>query len=339
MQLPFSWPVSETYQSASLVMGVLLSHENISKLYDNNYIHVFCKHVDSMWDVNLQFWGVSWEDFRLSGIFEMNLYHLNLFSETSFNEFVKERLVQENYILLHFIDEFFLPYSGCYQRKHFIHDAYIIGFEDEFYYVLAYSDRKLQILKVLKTDIWNALTSCYDFEKEVYFCSLRPNHAVEVKTDYNKMRNDFLLYLGKESSDNRSILSEDHHSISVKSYTPKFVPEYIYGIHCYDEIIRVLELTTSEDVLDIRPFRLLWEHKTIITERITKICDEFNLVNVDLNAFDQITAKAKLIFTLAIKYKMVKTDKLKDRIINHIRELKENEEEALNSFINEWTMK
>ena len=41
MQLPFSWPVSETYQSGSLVMGVLLSHDNISKLYESSFLAIF----------------------------------------------------------------------------------------------------------------------------------------------------------------------------------------------------------------------------------------------------------------------------------------------------------
>ena len=101
IMLPFEWPISETYQNSAFVIGVLLANANIRNAYWNNFLRLDCVDADDIWDIDLKFSDVSWEDFRVQGIFEMDLFRAKCFSQDSIVWFLEERLNQGNYVLLH----------------------------------------------------------------------------------------------------------------------------------------------------------------------------------------------------------------------------------------------
>lgn len=98
--LPLVSPPIATYQGSSFILGVLLAHENTANVLYNNYVNLECNDTYNIYEVNLEFTNISWEDYRLSGIAEMNLYYIKNICHTKFIDFIKERIDQGNYIIL-----------------------------------------------------------------------------------------------------------------------------------------------------------------------------------------------------------------------------------------------
>ena len=158
MVLPIVIPPTETYQSTSLVLGVILSTPNISNEYFNNYMMLSCKKTDIMSEMWLDFYGTDWESFRKRGIFEMNLFQFMNFDRKGFLGFIKERIDQGCYILFYCIDEYYLSYSDYYHKKHYIHDVYVYGYEGtSSFWVLAYKMKKLMLFQVNAEEICEVL--------------------------------------------------------------------------------------------------------------------------------------------------------------------------------------
>lgn len=346
MKLPLSWPITETYQSSSFVMSIILAHENIKHSYENNYVNLSCHDTNQLWDMGLNFWGVTWEDFRKYGIFEMDLFSIESFSKNTLSSFLRERIDQGNYLLLHMVDEFFLPYSDFYHNRHFIHDTYIYGYEDDFFWIMAYSNSKLQQIKISASDIEQSLFSAKNYEAEVYFCSLRPNHAINVNVDYQLIKHNIYEYLGYRSF-SPTYYTPRSNNTDMLTYVPSTPPRtdnYVYGNNIYmvlnNCLCNILENHDSDHTsIDIRPFRLLLEHKRILQERINYIICQNNLSTNILVSFEEITARAKQLFMLAIKYHLTEQKKIIKNMTNYISELKDLEEILLTRFLNEWETK
>lgn len=345
MKLPISWPITETYQFSSFVMSIILSHDNTKNLYENNYINLFCLDTDQLWHMDLEFWDVTWEDFRKYGIFEMDLFSINNFSSGALASFLRERIDQGNYLLLHMVDEFYLPYSEFYQNDHFVHDTYIYGYENEFFWVMAYSQKKLKQIKVSAMDIEQSLFSAKDYKPEVFFCSLRPNQAIHVNVDYHRIKQSFYEYLGYKKDFPQCNMQKNSNTnmLTLVPSAPKHKDNYVYGNqiytvlnNCIDAMLINHDFTHSP--IDIRPFRLLWEHKRILQNRINYIITQYNMPKDILYSFEDVIAQANTLFMLAIKYDVTNQKKILESIISQVNLLREHETELLTFFLDKWEL-
>lgn len=342
-ELPFSWPITETYQFSSFVMSIILSHNNIKNSYENNYINLFCYKTKRIWDMDLEFWDVTWEDFRKYGIFEMNLFSVDSFSQKTLASFLRERIDQGNYLLLHMVDEFYLPYSDVYQKKHYIHDTYLYGYEEDCFLVMAYKNNKLQQLKVLDSDIVQSVFSSKFYKPEVYFCSLRPNQTVYVNVDYGRIKQSFYDYLGIVGKETKRQMQNHVKSnmLNYVYYQTPFKENYVYGNQIYDvlnecmyEILKGFD--SNPEKIDIRPFRLIWEHKRILHERIGYIASRYTISQDIVDSFGDLVVTGNQIFMLAIKYNFSGQKEVLERIIKSVEQLKDKEKKLLITFLDEW---
>lgn len=339
MKLPISWPITETYQSSSFVMSIIRAHDNIKHVYENNYINLVCHDTSYIWDIGLSFWDVTWDDLRKRGVFEMDLFYVDNFSSETLPSFWRERIDQGNYLLLHMIDEYYMPYTKFYRKRHYIHDTYIYGYEEEFFLIMAYSEGKLKELKVSSTNIVQSIFSAKEYKSEVYFCSLRPNKSITVTVDYQQIKRNIYIYLG---CDNFPIENTKQciNMFNVAYVPPKYEEGYVYGNSIYDILINcLLKIVVSNAnaiQIDIRPFRLLWEHKCIICEKIKQIITRYSLSIDILLPFEDLISLANQIFMLSIKYSVVMQKKIVKRMIDYIKELKKNEEMLLYDFLTLW---
>lgn len=326
MKLPISWPITETYQYSSFAMSVICAHDNIKNAYENNYINLFCRDTDYLWDMDLIFTNIFWVDFQKSDIFEINIFSVDNFLSNSLSSFWRERIDQGNYLLLHMVDEYYLPYTRSYRDRHFIHDTYIYGYEDDYFWIMAYTERKLKKIKVSSSDMVQSVLSSKEYKKEVCFWSLRPNKSIKVEINYKKIRQNLYEYLGINCSSLESM--------------ENYRPGYVYGNKIYDVLINCLIkfMESSENLisLDVRPLRLLWEHKRIIYCRIELIIAKYDLPPDVLSDFKNLVCLSKQIFMLCLKYNVTLKKDILERMIGKIKELKIGEEMLLSKFLSMW---
>lgn len=310
--LPLINPPIETYQGTSFILGVLMAYKNTRNLYYNNYINLGCNKCEDIQRIGLDFTNITWEDYRLSGIAEMNLYKIKNISRKNFEGFIKERIDQGNYILLYRVDEFYLSYSLFYHNTHYMHDTYVYGYKENYVSILAYTNMKLirlelPIIELEESIYWN---------DDISFCTFRPNMTVNVEINLKKIKKFAYEYVkAKEKNDK------------------------VYGVRIYDILINIIEGFVNRNIkgisnIDLRPFRLLWEHKKVWKDRINKISGYYVMCESLYKKCEEIEMLSHLVFTLSIKYNLENNNLILERIINYLKNIKVKDIEFIYSFLN-----
>lgn len=309
-ELSIIHPPIETYQGSSFVLGVLLSYDNVRNVYYNNYINLECSDTDRIFDMNLQFTNALWEDYRVKGIAEMNLFHIKNLSRNIFQNFLKERIDQGNYILLHRVDEYYLSYSSWFENKHYMHDAYIYGYNKDSFYVMAYREGKLKKNEVLYKEIENALFCLLETNEDVYFCTFRPNYAINIPIDLQNIGMEYYNYVNSLSSE-------------------KVFNDKVYGINIYNVLIKCVDalqnIDASKAQIDFRPLRCLWEHKKVMRDRVLKLS---TMVSIDVETYrlvDELEHDANIVFLLMMKFVATHDKRILDKVVKRIKTMREKE--------------
>lgn len=302
-ELPIRMPMLQTYQSSSFVLGVAMAHDNLKNNYLNNYANLYCFDVDKLEDLGIRFVGDMWEEYRLAGMAEMDLFHVKNIDRSMFKGFIKERVDQDNYILLYEIDDYFLSYSASYCKKHYIHDTYIYGYNENEFLVMAYKDKKLQMITVPDEEIVDGVYEAFKNNTNLHFCTFRPFHKQFVNLDKNLFVNNLVGYFKK---------------------TDYLQDGYVYGIRVNDALVKSLKLfmnrTSPRKELDLRPFRVLWEHKCSLLESFKVFEDSLSISNDCIELLNDIERTANKTFRLAIKYNMTFKQEYLEKIIGYIEE-------------------
>lgn len=320
--LPLADTPTETYQGSSFILSILLAHENTKNIYYNNYINLECDNVDDIFEVKLNFSGISWEDYRLCGVAEMNMYYLKNIHMDHFSGFIKERIDQGNYILFYDIDEYYLSYSKHFQYDHLWHDTYVYGYDQNEFYVMAYRNKKLARFGVPIHEIQSGLYYHEHADKNLSFCTFRPNSVISETIDPLRVKQSFCNYLCS------------HHQTDKNE-------RKTYGIGIYDVLSNSLGVMLSNagkkaPEIDLRPFRLLWEHKRILKDHIMKM-EEMMVFNPEIHIMTaQLESNAEIIFRLAMKYAALRDGVPLKKIAFRLSQMRDEEEKFIHLLLDDF---
>ncbi len=313
--LPLIHAPIETYQGTSFILSILLAYENMSDAYFNNYVNLQCNNTDNSYKMKLEFADVAWEDYRVSGIAEMNLYYLKNIHRDNFIDFIKERIDQGNYLIFYSIDEYYLSYSEHYKNDHFSHDTYVYGYEIDCFCVMAYKERKLSRFNIPMMELLMALYCHESALDDLSFCTFRPNHAVKEIFSLEKIKLSLSDYYHSEHTGNKNT-------------------SLVYGINTYDILLScvrkaILNFGTELAYIDLCPFRLFWEHKKVLKDHITKINESIILDDMINGMINDIESKAMIIFKLMIKYSLNNDGHILESVVSYLLQLREKEEKLI----------
>ncbi|MBO4292172.1 MAG: non-ribosomal peptide synthetase, partial [Lachnospiraceae bacterium] len=281
-RLPLEFPPIETYQAASFVLAALQAHKNTEDVIYNKYINIHAAQTENIWNVLLGFDRVLWDEYAADGLVDVKFYYLRNMDKNVFAEFVQEKIRENCYLCLYHLDEYYLSYSARYMKKHFSHDTYIYGYTDTCFLVMAYKDMKLQMFKVRKEEIIDALFE-QENEEDKEFCTMKILDSVEEKIDYERIRKDLGFYYGE---------------------TKEYGDDRLHGVKTYSSIknsLQQMEMRREAEILDIRIFRMLWEHKKLMTMRMRKISERFEIAEV-IPLYEKLETMAESLFRVAINY-------------------------------------
>lgn len=285
--LPYEIPPVETYQSDAFFLGICLSYNRSKNVYINRFINLQCNNSISMKQIDIRFANSLWGDLYNEGTGELNLFHFCNYNMTTLIKFMEERIDQNCYLLLYEVDEYYLSYTDSYKKKHYKHDTYIYGYDDDNFYIVAYSNKRLQKLEVNKKEIVNSVlkTNINDIDN---FCSFRINQAANILIDVKSIINGLHNYCDGESGyDDTS---------------------FVYGINVWNVVIESINSLNErkqfeEKELDLRIMRLIWEHKKSMCYRLEQLNDkEIEISDVILEKLREIEKQAYLAFQLFFKY-------------------------------------
>ena len=284
--IPFEVSMTETYNCYSFIMGILQSYDNFKQHIWNTFLNLQSCTEKSMKELKITFTDSLWGDMWNSGMAELNLFHFSNFDRKTLKNFLTERLDSDAYLLFYSVDEYYLSYSEKYRKQHYYHDLYIYGYEDDYFFVLAYADNKLEKLKVKSSEIIDCVLKT-KMDSITDFCSFRLSKAANIVIDPGHIADVLEDYL----------LSQNHTEEQGK----------VYGMEVWRYVRNSVSSYAKRNIydsstFDLRVFRIIWEHKKIMKARIEYLCEDFNFEERILSELNEIESRAYLAFRLAIKY-------------------------------------
>lgn len=248
--------------------------------------------------------------------------------------FIIENINANNYIHT-MINYFYVPLSDRYQKLQLHHDIFVYGYD---------LDREiLYVSDFFKNGVYSqAEISFADFD-----LAFNTNHLT---TNHDYLRE--MVYLYTFNGQHQDNFSADTLVNSIRNYFTKKTPEYWemfnyggdrdkldFGMQIYTTLINyVRETAEHKDMLDIRPFHLLYDHKKIMTLRFKYLYDHRHLNQLNQEHIDEFTAielKAKIIVNVAMKYNLTRDTRISESLQTLITNIENEESIFLERWLNE----
>lgn len=150
-------------------------------------------------------------------------------------------------------------------------------------------------------------------------CAIKPKSdavAINPEVAIQKMRE----YLDSNMKKYPKSKEGDVHGIAVHDYIAMYVDKLYDGSIPYER-------------MDRRVFRLIWEHKKAMLERLEKIENTLGLSNRTSTAYKKIVAEADKMRMLYASHHMRRRDAVLPIIHNRLIDVKKHERELLKNFI------
>ena len=316
-ELPFKFPPVETYQGMAFIMGIALADPRLERVRFNHYLNLQCVKANRLNQMRVAFTDALWEDYRLAGLAEMNLYDVSNFDGEKLELFLCERIDQGNYLLLYDIDEYYLSYSEYFEKEHYNHDTYVYGYTEKEFHVFAYSKGHLSSFFVPKEEIIQSLLSdqAYkDLRFQRDFCTFRPRVNYPVRINKKRIRREIQNFLDCKASG-------------------RAMADKVYGLQIYDVLLEGVErlgASGSLNNLDLRPFRCLMEHKKLAMDRAARLLDAEDPLIMKAR---KMLESAEIIFRLMMKYNITFDKRSLGKAGLLIRELRKEDEEWCKEFL------
>lgn len=232
-------------------------------------------------------------------------------------------LIDDGYYV-HFtgVDDYYIPGKSWYKERHFSHDGTICGYNqtDKTYCIYAYDSqwifRKFWVPQksfnqgreaMFKEGTYGTLRAIKPKTETVEFSA---ETALKGIADY--LDSDFEKYPEEEEGTVRGIVVQD--------YLAKYVGKLMDGSIPYER-------------MDRRVFRLIWEHKKVMLERIGLIEQELGLDNTVSEQYRPLVPQADRMRMLYASHHMKRRDSVLPIIQKNLLSLSKKEKEVLSLLL------
>ena len=159
-----------------------------------------------------------------------------------------------------------------------------------------------------ETQLMDYFRSQFSYDKiSNYYCNID-----KIKTDEDELMEDFIVKSRRDGG-------------------------YYYGFDCYESLKQYLCLYDNPEYIDIRPYRLMWEHKKIMKDRFIFFQKEkiypFDM-SYYIDGMDKFAQSTKILFNLILKAKIKKCISI-DYITERIDKIKSEEYILIKKMISE----
>lgn len=177
--------------------------------------------------------------------FKSKLVKINMKTNIQFVNSVKRYLLDNFYLYL-FVNEKYIPNRLCYQKRNFIHDLCIYGFNDE--------------KQVFLISAYNAEQQ-YSFEEVSYqnlYLSYKNFYIPMRQIEKNKWKDKGIIF---KIIDGYSFINSNPPKIMENIYQYCVSNKYASGIKMYDFVLNKVERALKKGKnIDMHCFRILQEH-------------------------------------------------------------------------------
>ncbi len=323
VELPLATPVFSTYHKQAIGAAIAVSNPSVRNWYINNSVVLTCTRdfLTGFTTPKLEIKNTRWvENPHLS-----KLWFSTRYLDGCVNKLICNLLDDGYYVCFDKVDDYYVEGKSWYGKRHFSHDGMICGYNqnDKTFCLYAY-DENWRYQK-----FW---TSQKSFEKgrKVMFkkqefgdiCAIKPcNYIVRFYTE--KIFEHLDEYLDSNIAKYPFDGDGEVCGIVVHTYLAKYVEKLIDGSIPYEK-------------MDWRVFRLVWEHKLTMYERLQKLEDVLKLSKDICTEYEKIVDLSNRMRMLYAAHHMRRKDSVLPIIRDNLILIEQKEREILEDYINKW---
>ena len=322
LELPLIEPVLSTYHHQGASAAIALN-PSIRNWYLNEKAILKCSHCFLT--------GFSAPEID---VFESSWYNNPYFSKVWYgtrlmrgyiNPIIRNMINEGYYVCYNGVDDYYVEGKTWYKKRHFRHDGMIFGYdqEEKTYSIYAYDTNWIYNKFKTPQAAFNkgriaVLKQNPDYSTGA-ICGIKPTTEI-VKFD---------PHIALESI-------KKHLDSSFEKY-PIDSEEDVLGTVVHDYIVMYVDKLMSGDIsydlMDYRVFRMIWEHKRLMLERLQKIESELNADNEISEKYSKVVSVADNMRMLYASHHMKRRDSLLPIIRKKLVNVKEAEAELLSEFV------
>jgi hypothetical protein len=320
VELKIIEPIYSTYHYQGCAGAIIADNPSIRNWYLNNAVILQCDrnflHGKNSPEVSVKdSWGWSNPCIEKKPFFPQ-------FLGNSTNAVIRNLLDAGYYVNFIGVDDYYIEGKSWYQEKHFSHDCLICGYDQEEKTYSLYAYDKSWVYRVFKTSqkSFEAGRKA-EIEKENYgifwaYKPLKDEVKLAPKIIYKKI---------KEYLDS-----------SLDQY-PENINGMVYGVAVYDYIAiylnKLFDGSIPYEKMDKRIFRLIWEHKKAMLERICAVEELLTMGHAVSDKYGELVKKADDMRMMYASHYIKRRDSVLPLIREKLIDLKEDEINILNVFI------
>lgn len=320
VELPIVEPVFATYHNQGSGAATICDNPSIRNWYLSESVILRCnrKFIRGYTSPEINVMKAFWRENPYLEKHEIS----NRFGSRYVGRIIKEMLDNGYYVCFKGVDDYYVEGKSWYREKHFDHDGMICGYDDE--------DKTYTIYAYDKNWIYRKFTTpqkCFHKGRKVLnkkgiygtICAVKPM-TQQVSFNLNTACARLKEYLNS----------------SFEKYPPE-IDGWACGNVVHDYIVMYLDKLLDGSIpyerMDRRVFRLIWEHKKLMLERIKKIEEVANLLPETSTSYEKIVSEADNIRMLYASYHMKRRDSLLTVIQKRLVQIKNEEEKLLKSLL------
>ena len=257
--LRLSDPLYSTYHYQGISSSTYHSNPSVRNWFLNSVMHIYCtrRFLDGFTTPELTV---------LDSNFESNPYLDQIILpferiKGRTGEVIRALIDSDIFAVFRGIDDYYIPGKSWYRERHFYHDGMICGYDmsDRTYYIHAYdSNWRYRVFKIPQTSFDAARRhSLAQGITGSYLCAI-------------KVKNDTPEFSPSEVTRNLRRYMDS----SIKKY-PAEERGTVFGSAAHDYIVmyvrRIADGLIPYSRIDRRIFRLIWEHKRVMLERLERL--------------------------------------------------------------------
>lgn len=318
VELPLVEPLYRTYHNG-VITAVIAQNPSIRNWFLNNTMILTC---NRKFLANYTSPEIGLENYSLfNPVLEIDTIPMQ-FLKGYINPIIRNLIDAGYYVHFSGIDDYYVQGKSWYKERHFNHDGTICGYNqsNKTYCIYAYDS------KWIYQKFWTPQKS-FNKGREAMFKKGVYGYLYAIKPKIDKI--DFSVetalkgiidYLDSDIEKYPENGEGKIRGIVVQEYIAKYVDKLFNGSIPYER-------------MDRRVFRLIWEHKKVMLERIEKIEQSLNLSNEISKQYKPLVAESNTMRMLYASHHMKRRDAVLPTIKTKLLKLSERERELLTLLV------
>lgn len=317
-ELPLVEPLYKTYHDG-IATAVIAGNPSIRNWFLSNTMILTC---ERRFLFGLTTPLVNIENYSINNPFLETICIPMRFLKGCINSVIRNLINHGYYVYFDGVDDYYVKGKSWYKERHFEHDGAICGYNqvDKTYCIYAYdSNWRYQKFWTPQKGFNRGKEAMFRKGRYGSLYAIRPKqHTVDFSIDdavkgiAEYLDSDMLKYPEDVDGIVRGIV--------VQEYVSKYVEKLFDGSIPYDR-------------MDRRVFRLIWEHKKVMLERINMIEDKLDIDHEISDMYKTLVTEADTMRMLYASHHMKRRDSLLPIIKKKLLLLTEQERKILTTFV------